>query len=95
MLTKITETAVPKQVVLDFKGTSDTVIYTVPVGKTCTGTFFGDPNQNGFVKVNDIALTVSRTSVAAASVVPVKLIAGTVLKAQGTNGNSYFIGVEE
>lgn len=95
MLTRVTETGIPKQIVLDFKGTTDSVIYTVPNGKTCTGTFFGDPSQSGFVKVNEITLTVSRTSIASASVVPVKLIGGTVLKAQGTNGNAYFIGVEE
>lgn len=96
MLTKIETTTASsgKQIALDFSTTNNTVVYTVPEGKTCTGYFFGRPSNNGSVSVNNVQVYSTQQSASGVGVIPFVLVAGTVLKARGSDGNAYFVGVE-
>jgi hypothetical protein len=84
-----------RQIALDFSATNGTILYTVPVNKTCTGTFIGRPSENGSVSINDRTFWMTKSGTAATGVLPVVLVAGTVLKAKGSEGYCTFIGVEE
>lgn len=85
MLTENRTKAEPKQIVLSFNGTSGTVLYTVPSGKTCKGTLFGGSAIVGGATV----------AIASGGAAPIELIAGTILKAYGTTNYGYFVGVEQ
>ena len=83
-----------RQINLEFTGTSGTILYTVPAGKTCTGHFIGRISSTGTVNINGVVYFLSSGSVTSV-VLPVVLVAGTVLRARGTDGNATFIWVEE
>jgi hypothetical protein len=100
MLTQIisastTISAPPKQIVLDFSGSDNTILYTVPAGRTCTGTFFGKPSSNGAARINGPKVWFSSSSTPGTNPVVAVLIAGTVLAATSSDGNCTFVGVEE
>lgn len=102
-----TSTSTPKQIATsNFSAASGTILYTVPVGKTCVGTLFGTNNQNtpaqagvtinGTQVVLTVGMNTSAGMVTACGPIPVTLIAGTSLSAVGSNGNFVsFIGVEQ
>lgn len=102
-----TSTSTPKQIATsNFTAASGTILYTVPVGKTCVGVLFGSTNQNtpaqagitinGSQVVITVGIQPTSTGGVSNGPIPVTLIAGTSLSAVGTNGNFVsFIGVEQ
>ena len=94
MLTQVTTTAsgsTAKQIT--YTGTSSSVIYTVPPGKTFTG-WFSSPSSSGSLSINGSTFT-AMTGTATGPVVamPLVLLAGTVVS--GTGANVSLIGVEQ
>lgn len=77
-----------KQIILSLSGTNGTVIYTVPAGKTCTGTLYG---LGSTAKIGAVSVTIGASGAPAAW--PITLIAGTVVKSTATE--AVFIGVEQ
>lgn len=94
MLTTIpapTTTPSPKQIILNTSGTA--VLYTVPTGKTFTG-YFTANTTSGAVSINGVYVySTGGTSGYGPAVVPLTLLAGTVVSGASSTGS--IVGVEQ
>ncbi|MFV1943495.1 hypothetical protein VPH49_22025 [Pseudomonas luteola] len=72
--------------------TSGTVLYTVPVGKTCKGVF--SCIASGGATANAVSVIINMGTLHVPSPLEVTLVAGTVIKSNAT-GTLSFCGVEQ
>lgn len=89
--------ATPKQISISGSAFSTgAVVYTVPIEKTFTGHLYGPSfNSSSSIVVNDQTIQLSNGQQSAAVVIPLTLIAGTVVKNPGSGTSYWLIGVEE
>lgn len=97
MLTSIPSAAgAPTQVVLPGSSVAlNTVLYTVPVNRTFRGHIFSQGAQNSTLVINGLQLPVAGTSQTNPTVLPITLVAGTVVRNSSANNNYVLAGVEE
>lgn len=96
MLTSIPVAPSQSQVVLSAQSFSTSaVIYTVPTGRTFRGHIYCQQGSPSSIVINGTNFACSSTAQTTPTILPITLVAGTVVRNASTNNNYVLVGVVE
>lgn len=96
MLTSIPVAPSQSQVVLSAQSFStNTVVYTVPTGRTFRGHIYSQQGSPSTIVINGTNFAIASSSQTFPTIFPVTLVSGTVVRNAGVNNNYVLVGVAE